>query len=140
MCFELCKSWATWIKKKRCYAFLSQPLFVLVIDFIRFLFNDVFEIDIWVMIQFVRHFLLYFIAVTLFYFLISFDSLLDIEFYKDYFTSIKVVIIAALCLIDVLRRYKKCKSEQYQSAKDWLFFMSEANAYYFFTNVISGKE
>lgn len=58
-----------------------------------------------------KQFLFNIIILTLFYFLLSYDSLLNIEFYEDFFTSIKIVLIVVVSAIDVFIRSRKKAKE-----------------------------
>lgn len=44
---------------------------------------------------------------TLFYLLLSFDSLSDIEFYKNYFRSVKILIIVTASVLDIILKQKR---------------------------------
>lgn len=54
-----------------------------------------------------KQFLFNITILTLFYFLLSYDSLLNIEFYEDFFTSIKIVLVIFVSTIDVFFRNRK---------------------------------
>lgn len=54
-----------------------------------------------------KQFLFNITILTLFYFLLSYDSLLNIEFYEDFFTSIKIVLVIFVSAIDVFIRSRK---------------------------------
>lgn len=58
-----------------------------------------------------KQFLFNITILTLFYFLLSYDSLLNIEFYEDFFTSIKIVLIVVVSAIDVFIRSRKKAKE-----------------------------
>ncbi len=46
-------------------------------------------------------------VLTAIYFLLSFDSLLDLDFYRNYFTSRTILIIIAISLLSVVLKTQK---------------------------------
>lgn len=59
--------------------------------------------------KFLKQFFFNILVFTLFYYLLSLDSLLDIEFYKNYFTSWKIVAVCAVAILDIFLRNQKIK-------------------------------
>lgn len=57
--------------------------------------------------KFLKQFFFNIFVFTLFYYLLSFDSLLDIEFYKNYFTSWKIVAVCAAAILDVFLKNRR---------------------------------